>query len=84
VNTVLPDAELLAHATARARTLAAQPAPSVLITKSLLRKGADARLEDTMAEEFALFTELLEAPEARAIVAAFLEKRRASRAGEQS
>ena len=76
VNAVLPDADVLAHALAQARKLAAQPGASVRLTKQLMRRAQVALLEQTMQEEVRQFRSLLVAPEAKEAFAAFFEKRK--------
>jgi len=76
VNAVLPDAEVLNHAWAQARKLAAQPSASVRLTKQLMKRAQAALVEQTMQEEGRHFRARLLSPEAREAFAAFLEKRK--------
>ena len=73
VNKVLPPAELLAHATAVARRLAAKPRTALRLTKQLLRLGAEA-VHEQIREEMVLFRQQLVSPETQAIMAGVLKK----------
>ena len=76
VNAVLPDADVLDHALAQARKLAAQPAAAVRMTKQLMKRTQAALLQQTMQEEARQFRTLLVAPEAKEAFSAFFEKRK--------
>jgi enoyl-CoA hydratase/carnithine racemase len=76
INAVVPTAELLAHARAKARALAAKPPAAMAQTKALLRRADAARIAEHMQVEFAAFGALLRGPEAAEAVAAFQEKRK--------
>jgi len=76
VSRVLPDAEVLIHATEQARKLAMKPPAAVRLTKELMRRGFQAQVEDTLREEFDQFGRRLESAEAKEAFSAFLEKRK--------
>lgn len=76
VNAVLPAADLLAHAEAKAQILTSKPPAALAATKSLLRRAEQGRLAAQMEQEFTLFGELLRGPEAAEALAAFAEKRK--------
>jgi len=76
INGVSPAAELAAVVTARAAIIAAKPASSILATKALLRRSPEPMLA-RMSVENAEFARLLQTPEARAIMQAFLDRRKA-------
>jgi len=76
INAVLPDADVLDHALAQARKLAAQPSASVRLTKQLMKRAQAALIEQTMLEEGRHFRTRLLSPEAKEAFAAFLEKRK--------
>ena len=76
VNAVVPDNEVIAAAEKAARTLAALPAESLRLTKGLLKKTHAQALEARIAEETRIFAERLASPEAKAVMSAFLEKRK--------
>ena len=76
VNQVLPAAELLAHAQARAKKLAQMPASSVRVTKALMRGAQIKAVEAQSAEELAHFRKMLGSPEAKEAFAAFFERRK--------
>jgi enoyl-CoA hydratase/carnithine racemase len=76
VNRVLAEADLLPFAQRQAAKLAALPAASIRITKSLMKSGQTARIEAQMATEGQHFGAMLAAPEAREAFAAFFEKRK--------
>ena len=71
VNAVLPQAELLPHAMARAAALAAKPRAALLATRRLLR-GDNEAVKARMAEEMHAFSAALKSPEAHAAFQAFL------------
>jgi enoyl-CoA hydratase/carnithine racemase len=76
INAISPAAELPALLAARAAVIAAKPASSILATKALLRRAPEATLA-RMSIENAEFARLLQTPEARAIMQAFLDRRKA-------
>jgi len=67
--------ELMAAAAARASKLATLPREALTITKALMKRPDAAQFSAAMAAEIERFGELLAAPVAREISAAFLEKR---------
>jgi enoyl-CoA hydratase/carnithine racemase len=71
VNAVLPQAELIAHATSKAAALAAKPRAALLATRRLLR-GDQTALKTCMADEMKAFSAALESAEARTAFQAFL------------
>jgi enoyl-CoA hydratase/carnithine racemase len=76
VNSVCPDHELRALARAGAEKLAARPPSAMRLAKNLLKRGYAVSLQETMAEEGALFGQLLKSPEAVEAMRAFLERRK--------
>jgi enoyl-CoA hydratase/carnithine racemase len=76
VNAVLPAGELLATATAKAQLLAEKPPSALRTTKALLKRGASASIADAMAEETGKFAALLQGPEAREAMMAFMQRRK--------
>ncbi|MDB5796439.1 MAG: Enoyl-CoA hydratase [Paucimonas sp.] len=76
VNKLLPAAELDAYARARAATLAALPASSLRVTKSLMKAQARPMVAEAIAAEGRHFGAMLLAPEAKEAFTAFFEKRR--------
>jgi enoyl-CoA hydratase/carnithine racemase len=76
VNAVLPAGELLAAATAKAQQLAEKPPSALRITKALLKHGATATIADAMARETEKFATLLQGPEAREAMMAFMQRRK--------
>lgn len=76
VNGVLPDAEVLGHALARARSLAAQPPAAVRLAKFLLKRSQAALVAEAMAEEDRQFKTRLVSPEAKEAFNAFLARRK--------
>jgi len=77
VNRVCAGSELTEILRSRAAALAAKPPSSILATKALLRREPESTLA-RISFENAEFTRLLQTPEARAIMQAFLERRKAS------
>jgi enoyl-CoA hydratase/carnithine racemase len=76
VSAVLPDAQVLAHATTQARKLAAKPPAALRLTKHLMRRGLRTEVAETIKEEIANFQRQLESPHAKEAFSAFLEKRK--------
>jgi enoyl-CoA hydratase/carnithine racemase len=76
VNRVLPAAEVDAFARSQALKLAALPAASLRVTKSLMKRAAQHEMQTQMAEEAVHFAKMLLAPEAREAFTAFFEKRK--------
>lgn len=72
---VLPPERLLEHARAKARTIASRGPRAVALAKRLIQQGLDRPLPVALELERDAFAGLLEAPEAREGMAAFLEKR---------
>jgi enoyl-CoA hydratase/carnithine racemase len=75
VNAVLPEDELLAHASARAEALASKPPASVRLTKHFLRAGHADAVRRTMEAEAEAFLGRLQSEEAAEAFTAFFEKR---------
>jgi enoyl-CoA hydratase/carnithine racemase len=76
VNRVLPAGEVDAFAAAQAAKLAALPASSLRVTKSLMKRASHQELQTQMSEEAVHFGKMLLAPEAREAFKAFFEKRK--------
>lgn len=77
INGVCPAAELASVVGARAAIIAAKPASSILATKALLRRTPESTAA-RMSVENAEFARLLQTPEARAIMQAFLDRRKSA------
>ncbi|OHC63670.1 MAG: enoyl-CoA hydratase [Rhodocyclales bacterium GWA2_65_20] len=75
VNRVVPAAALMETAMAAARKLATLPAQSLTMTKALMKRPPDRSAIEAMDEEVIFFSDLVAAPAAKEIFAAFLEKR---------
>jgi enoyl-CoA hydratase/carnithine racemase len=75
INEVLPAAALTARIAERAAMLAAKPASSLLTTKALLKRAPEA-VPARMAFETIEFERLLRSPEAKAIMRAFLDRKK--------
>jgi enoyl-CoA hydratase/carnithine racemase len=76
VNRLLPVAEVDAFALEQASKLAALPASSLRVTKSLMKRASHHELQTQMSEEAVHFGKMLLAPEAREAFKAFFEKRK--------
>jgi enoyl-CoA hydratase/carnithine racemase len=76
VNAVVPGSELLATAMAKAQTLAEKPPAALRITKALLKCGAAGAISDAMAAETEKFAALLQGPEAKEAMMAFMQRRK--------
>ncbi len=75
VTRVLPDADLLATATATAMDLAAKPADALRATKRLLKQASMPALGEAAAAESTEFAVRVGSADAQEAIAAFLEKR---------
>jgi len=75
VTRVVPDAELLATATATARMLAAKPGGALRASKRLIKQAAVAQVREAVAMEAQEFVTRVRSVEAREAFSAFLEKR---------
>lgn len=76
INAVYPGGELLATATARARQLGEKPPSALRTTKALLKRNAAGAVADAMARETEQFAALLQGPEAREAMMAFMQRRK--------
>ena len=76
VNAVYPGGELLAEATAKARQLAEKPPSALRTTKALLKRNAAGAVAEAMARETEQFAALLQGPEAREAMMAFMQRRK--------
>ena len=76
VTAIVPQEALLEEAGKKAAALAALPAESIRLTKRLMKARYGAALAETIEEEGRLFRELLNSPEARQALSAFLQKRK--------
>lgn len=76
VNAVVPDAEVLEVATARARTLASRPAEALQVSKALLKHRLVPLAAEAMRDEGREFGRLLHSPAAREALAAFVDRKK--------
>jgi enoyl-CoA hydratase/carnithine racemase len=76
VTRVVPDAELLATATQTAQQLAAKPAEALRTCKKFLKRSAREQVEQAIRVENEAFAALLQSPDAKEALTAFLEKRK--------
>jgi enoyl-CoA hydratase/carnithine racemase len=76
VNAVVSANELMATATAKARQLAEKPPAALQTTKALLKRSTAGAVADAMARETERFAALLQGPEAREAMMAFMERRK--------
>jgi enoyl-CoA hydratase/carnithine racemase len=77
VNEVVPEGELQARAQAVARQLAEKPPSALRTTKALLKHAAAPAIVDAMARETQQFAALLQGPEAKEAMMAFMQRRKA-------
>jgi enoyl-CoA hydratase/carnithine racemase len=77
VNTVVASNELLNMATEKARQLAEKPPAALRITKALLKRGSANAIAEAMANETEQFAALLQGPEAKEAMMAFMQRRKA-------
>jgi enoyl-CoA hydratase/carnithine racemase len=75
VNAVVPADRLPNLVRERAAALAAKPSSAILATKALMKRGPET-VPARMAAEAAEFARLLQSPEAKAILQAFLDRRK--------
>ena len=76
VNHLLAATDVDAFALAQAAKLAALPASSLRVTKSLMKRANQHEIQTQMSEEAVHFGKMLIAPEAREAFKAFFEKRK--------
>jgi enoyl-CoA hydratase/carnithine racemase len=76
VNQVVADSDLLATATAKAQQLSQKPPAALRTTKMLLKTGQVDVIKQAMAREGQEFAALLQGPEAKEAMAAFMERRK--------
>jgi len=81
VSRVVPHAELLGVALSLAERIASNPAPTLRLTKRLLREGQQLSLESLLDLSAAAQAIAHKTPEHRAAVEAFVAKREAARRG---
>jgi enoyl-CoA hydratase/carnithine racemase len=75
VTRVVPNADLLATATATAQKLAAKPNGALLASKRLLKQASIGQLKEAIKSESQEFMERVSSADAREALSAFLEKR---------
>jgi enoyl-CoA hydratase/carnithine racemase len=76
VNEVCGEGESPARAMDAARRLAEKPPTALRITKTLLRQNTAGAIAEAMAREADQFTALLQGPEAREAMTAFMQRRK--------
>ncbi|HKV95666.1 MAG TPA: enoyl-CoA hydratase [Candidatus Angelobacter sp.] len=76
VNEVVAEGAVLDTALAKARQLAEKPPSALRTSKMLLKHGTASPIADAMARETQQFAALLQGPEAKEAMAAFLERRK--------
>lgn len=76
ISRIVPPAEANALARRQAQKLAAKPLSALLASKRLMKQGQAALVAQRMADEGALFVEMLGQPAAKEAFAAFMEKRK--------
>jgi enoyl-CoA hydratase/carnithine racemase len=76
VNDILDGGDVLAHATGKARQLTEKPPTSLRTAKRLMKQGMAYSIADAMARETEQFAALLQGPEAKEAMMAFMQKRK--------
>ncbi len=76
VNAVLPEAEVEAHALARALKLAGQPPNALRVTKMLMKRWSEREVQEAIPLEADHFIPMLRQPEAIEAMTAFIAKRK--------
>ncbi len=76
VNQIVPEGELHSSALAKARALAEKPPTALRTCKALLKKSSSQQIGEAMARETEQFASMLQGPEAKEAMAAFLGRRK--------
>jgi enoyl-CoA hydratase/carnithine racemase len=76
VSGIYADGELLSAATAKAALLAEKPPTALRVTKSLLKNATASDIAEAMKREIEQFARLLQGPEAKEAMTAFLQRRK--------
>jgi enoyl-CoA hydratase/carnithine racemase len=76
VNEIFADGDVLAKATAKAQQLAEKPPAALRITKALMKGNNSADISQAMLRETEQFAALLQGPEAKEAMFAFLQRRK--------
>jgi enoyl-CoA hydratase/carnithine racemase len=76
VNEVCVEDELFLRANAAAQQLAEKPPTALRTAKSLMKQGAADNIKAAMARETKQFAALLQAPEAKEAMTAFMQRRK--------
>lgn len=76
INAVIPEAELEAHALKQAQKLAAQPPTAMRTSKELLKRWRKDFLDEVIDIEANHFGPMLDQPEAKEAMSAFVQKRK--------
>ncbi|HZU32153.1 MAG TPA: enoyl-CoA hydratase [Candidatus Angelobacter sp.] len=76
VNEVVPDVELFARAGEKAQRLAEKPPAALRTTKALMKGNVSGGISQAMARETEQFVALLQGPEAKEAMAAFMQRRK--------
>jgi enoyl-CoA hydratase/carnithine racemase len=76
VNEIVSEGELPAKAASKAQQLAEKPPSALRATKALLKQGAAGEIKAAMARETQQFAALLQGPEAREAMTAFMQRRK--------
>ena len=77
VNEVIGEGDVFTHAMSKARQLAEKPPSSLRTAKRLMKQGTAQSIADAMARETEQFVALLQGPEAKEAMTAFMQKRKA-------
>lgn len=76
VNQIFAEAELSSAVAGKAQVLAEKPPAALRASKALLKKAAADQIREAMSRESEQFAALLQGPEAKEAMAAFLERRK--------
>jgi enoyl-CoA hydratase/carnithine racemase len=76
VNEIFPNDALAGAVAGKARQLAEKPPAALRATKALLKRGQAEAIKQAMARETEQFAALLQGPEAKEAMAAFLQRRK--------
>lgn len=76
VNEIVPEGELLAKATAKAQQLAEKPPTALRTAKELMKQSFAENIKSAMVRETKQFAALLQGPEAKEAMTAFMQRRK--------
>ncbi len=76
VNKIFPDDEVLSRSLQLAAKLAAKPPGALITTKAMIKRASIEQIKNAINYENILFGKLLQSPESKEAISAFMEKRK--------